>query len=101
MYFSTPQMAIKQVTVEEKQTPLPFIKPNNDNLTEDFPTAGVSWKDLHGDDSQNEWNQEGESIESGQLSPKTESNLLGKRRRRRSSDVSDKELYQPEDLRFR
>ena len=56
MYYSTPQMAIKQVTVEEKQTPLPFIKPNNDNLTEDFPTAGVSWKDLHGDDSQNEWN---------------------------------------------
>ena len=64
---------------------------------DEYPTAGVSWKDLHGDSSPHGEAGAGNiddvnSIESGQISPRQivkSAKSEGKRRRRRDSDVSD------------
>jgi hypothetical protein len=63
---------------EEEQIPVKTEKARPQDHTinaEDYPTAGLSWKDLHGDSSLGESGRAGNiddlnSVESGQLSPR-------------------------------
>ena len=99
--FQSSGAKIHKAVADEELLPVKIekTKPHDHTINaEDFPTAGISWKDLHGDSSHGESGRAGNiddlnSVESGQLSPRERlSKNLGAvqpRRRRRDSDGSD------------
>ncbi len=99
--FQSSQARISKAAAEEEHIPVKIekAKPYDHTINaEDYPTAGISWKDLHGDSSLGESGRVGNiddlnSVESGQLSPRDPHNsgTMQPRRRRRESDESDQD----------